>query len=140
MKTRVARIAQVEPGLTGQCHALYSKYYEGSSETYFRSDFKKKDLILLLSNSDGALCGFSTLAVFPFESANGPCRILFSGDTIIEHRHWGNLAFPRAWAFLAGQFALPSPAGTKSFTLLRLHTSLAICGGFPHTWIIALSY
>lgn len=58
---------------------LYRSYYEGAGEDVFGEDLAKKDLVILLKR-DGAVCGFSTLVVYPFQGI----RVLFSGDTVVD--------------------------------------------------------
>jgi hypothetical protein len=89
--------------------ALFSRYYAGTSKTQFEKDLSEKDSVILLRGADGALCGFSTLATFPFRHDGRDLRIVFSGDTIIERAHWGSQSFAYAWIRHIGKLAREDP-------------------------------
>jgi len=89
---------------------LYERYYEASSETRFRGDLRGKDHVILLSDRQGQLRGFSTLAVDTAVFDERPVRSIFSGDTIIEHACWGEQTLAFAWTRLAGRIKAAEPA------------------------------
>src|SRR5438046_5094218 len=78
--------------------ALYEMYYEGAERQRFFHDLDEKDRVILLIDGDG-IVGFSTQKVFAFDRV----RVLFSGDTIIDPRHWGTQELVRAWCRFAGR-------------------------------------
>jgi hypothetical protein len=88
--------------------ALYDTYYDGTSESLFREDLAGKSHVLLLE-SDGELRGFSTVAVVDFEFAGAANRAIFSGDTIIDHRFWGEQELVRAFCRFAGALKAAAP-------------------------------
>ena len=53
------------------------------------------------------LCGFSTLTLLQLPGA--PWRVLFSGDTIIDHAHWGEQALALEFCRFAGQIKASAP-------------------------------
>jgi len=90
-------------------YRLYESYYDATSPSLFRSDLDGKQFVITLREG-GELRGFSTLALieFAFESCAG--RALFSGDTIIDHRYWGEQTLARAFCHFAGRIKAAEPA------------------------------
>lgn len=83
-------------------HALHDRYYGGGDARTFRADLAAKtDLIVLTER--GVLRGFSTLAQQAFRTpAHGEGLAIFSGDTIIDHEHWGEQSLARSFCRYAG--------------------------------------
>ena len=72
-------------------------------------DLSGKDSVILLRDDTGKVCGFSTLATFPFRHDGRVLRIVFSGDTIIERAYWGSQSFAYAWIRHIGKLARQVP-------------------------------
>ncbi len=84
-------------------HGLMTAHYEAVPWDRFEADLSVKDEVLMLHDTDGTLCGFTTLAWNPagrFEEGD----ILFSGDTIIDRRCWGTQELVRAFCRRAGEW------------------------------------
>ncbi|HZX33696.1 MAG TPA: hypothetical protein VFF03_20265, partial [Rhodocyclaceae bacterium] len=75
---------------------LYLGYYDGSSPELFRSDLMSKDEALLLMSGE-ELAGFTTLKTYEAKWNGDRIRIIYSGDTIVSVRHWGQQALANAW-------------------------------------------
>jgi len=90
-------------------YALYRRYYDASSWQLFAADLAAKDHALLLRDEAGAVQGFSTLAVYERTFDRRPVRVIFSGDTIVDERHWGQQALALAWIRLAGGIKAARP-------------------------------
>ena len=99
----------LDAGLVSTMYRLYDCYYGAASETAFRRDLRAKDKVILLRNRAGELRGFSTLAVTEFDFDNRTHRAIFSGDTIIDRRHWGEHALAFTWIELAGSIKREAP-------------------------------
>ncbi|HUF63532.1 MAG TPA: hypothetical protein VMN36_15760 [Verrucomicrobiales bacterium] len=81
---------------------LYRRYYGGTDEGLFRSDLAGKTDVVLMRDGCGNLRGFSTIEVSPEQAAGRPVLVIFSGDTIVDHRYWGRNDFAFTWIrFLA---------------------------------------
>jgi len=89
-------------------HRLYAEYYDAASPALFRSDFGEKDYVFELRDG-GALRGFSTVALTDFEIAGDAGRALYSGDTIIDHRYWGEQTLTQAFCRFAGAVKAQRP-------------------------------
>ncbi len=90
-------------------YALYRRYYDASPWRLFASDLAAKDYAVVLRDETGAVQGFSTLAVYPRTFGARPVRVIFSGDTIVDERHWGQQSLAFAWLRLAGSIKASQP-------------------------------
>lgn len=83
-------------------YALMQRYYANVTESAFLSDLADKHwVILLLDPATHVLCGFSTQKLFEVTVDGRPRTILFSGDTIIDENHRGDVALSHVWGNLA---------------------------------------
>ena len=113
MSTQQAHIRCIQelPGaLQDSMFALYERYYTATSRQLFLEDLHNKDWVILLTDSQERLVGFSTLAILSFEFNGMPYRAIFSGDTIIAHTHWGEPALAFSWLRFAGRLKSEQPA------------------------------
>jgi hypothetical protein len=78
-------------------YALLCKHFKGTSFRDFLLDLEDKQHVIVLRNHQDKICGFSTQSVFEHRSCGSSCRIIFSGDTIIDPSHWGSLELSRIW-------------------------------------------
>jgi hypothetical protein len=74
-----------------QMYDLYSSYYENTSLDIFLNDLSKKTgAIMVVRKSDDRVVGFSTQQVLTLDIHGKAVRGVFSGDTIVDQRYWGN--------------------------------------------------
>ncbi|MGF6148314.1 Uncharacterised protein [Kingella potus] len=109
LTTRTEAPQNLSAAQTAALYALYARYYGGTSPELFRRDLAEKDHILLLEDESGQTRGFTTLKTIPFSHQGQSGRALFSGDTIIDHRYWGEQTLPLAWCALAGRLKAQQP-------------------------------
>lgn len=76
--------------------ALLCRHFEGVSRIQFEADLGEKDWALLL-HREGQLVGFTTLKVYPADTALGPINVFYSGDTIVDPAAWDSPALVRGW-------------------------------------------
>ncbi len=96
-------VGMIDEALRKELFSLFERYYADVDYGRFRRDMMEKDGLILLVGEDGAPRGFSTLGVSRHEIGGETIRALFSGDTIIDHRYWGEHAFALAWLRRAGE-------------------------------------
>lgn len=101
--------AALDEAVRREMYALYERYYDAASYERFRGDLAGKDHAVLLRDETGALRGFSTLAVYERLFGAEPVQVLFSGDTIVDERYWGQQALAFAWLRLAGEIKAQRP-------------------------------
>jgi len=75
-------------------YRLMEAHYAALSRERFRTDLAEKDRVILLQDRQGRVRGFSTLQCYPFTppTTHENVRIIYSGDTVIDRRHWGSQA------------------------------------------------
>jgi|SRR6185369_5802143 len=88
---------------------IFRCYYEETSREMFEEDLSNKLDVILLRGEDGAIRGFSTLSVIAYDDHGLSGRAIFSGDTIIQHEHWGSQALPLAFASYAASVKSANP-------------------------------
>lgn len=76
--------------------ALYLTAYEATDALVFEQDLASKDEVLLLY-CETQLVGFTSLKVYPCLWHGDPVQVLYSGDTVVDRRHWGQQAMSFAW-------------------------------------------
>ena len=100
--TQVLAATDVTPRLREAMLELMQTYYENISADQFVADLQEKQWVIVLRDSNGALCGFSTQRLIERDVDGRSITALFSGDTIVAREHWGDSALAQAW----GRFAL----------------------------------
>ncbi len=88
---------------------LYLSYYEATSPVRFEQDLATKDEVLLLHDARHVLRGFSTLKRYVCDGEAGACRVLFSGDTVVQHDFWGDQTLAFNWIRRAGAIKAEYP-------------------------------
>jgi hypothetical protein len=135
--TQILPVPRLDETKRDAMAALYFSSYDGSSAEIFQADLEEKDeVILLYSNNE--LAGFTTLRIFKHHWQGQPIQIVYSGDTIVAPKHWGqqNLAF--AWISRMGKIKQQTPDMPLYWFLLvkghRTYKYLSVFGKsfFPH--------
>jgi hypothetical protein len=93
LESSIVNCSRLSSSHRDEMFALYSRYYARARREIFLRDLAEKDQVILLRDACGAVAGFSTLKLMTV----GAARLLFSGDTVVERRHWNTPA-------LAGSF------------------------------------
>lgn len=124
--------SRLTAALVGAMFELYGRYYDAACPELFRSDLRDKDWVLLMHDREGRLQGFSTLALLETELGDTRLRALFSGDTIIDHRHWGQQTLAYTWIRFAGKLKSDSPE-------LPLYWFLVVKGQRTYRYLQAFS-
>jgi hypothetical protein len=94
--TAFASLAGLSEAVRREMASLYLAHYDGSSEALFYRDLSNKDEVLLL-RAAGKLVGFTTLRIFEREWQAKRIRVVYSGDTVVERKHWGQQALAFDW-------------------------------------------
>ncbi len=80
---------------------LMKRYYENTDEEIFHKDLSEKNWVLALYDKENHdLIGFSTQQLFNVVHNQDKYQILFSGDTIVDHKYWGSMMLSLAFAEL----------------------------------------
>lgn len=107
-KTEILKVSDLSKStLDAMCH-LYLTYYEGCDEARFSSDLSgKSEALLLYKNHE--MVGFTLYALYRETWQDRTMRIIYSGDTIVDHAHWGQQALAFTWISRAGQIKRLEP-------------------------------
>ena len=84
--------------------ALYLNYYDGSSREKILADLESKSEILLLLCED-EIVGFTTYQIYDTLLEEKLVKVIYSGDTVVHHGHWGQQSLGFAWVKRLGQFS-----------------------------------
>lgn len=113
--------------------AMFERFAEQYAEVdlpMFLRDLAAKRFVLVVREPAGPLAGFTTLAVDTAEAGGEPLRYLFSGDTFLDQRYWGDTTLLREWFRLAGRIRAEDPSTalywfliTKGHRTFRILTS-----------------
>lgn len=115
-------------------HALYASYYDAAPEGLFAGDLAGKDWVIEL-REDGILRGFTTLAIMHFTAGDVERRAIYSGDTIIDHRFWGEQALATAFCRFAGALKASDPETPLYwFLITKGHKTYRYLGAFSHCY------
>lgn len=134
LTAKVRRRQELGAADAGRMYALYATYYAEASAAQFAVDLAAKDYVIELV-ADGELRGFSTLAVLPFHAGGAARRALYSGDTIIEHRYWGEQALAIAFCRLAGALKAADPGMPLYwFLITKGHRTYRYLGAFAREY------
>lgn len=85
----IERIDTLDETTVRDMVSLYFNYYAGTNEQLFRRDLAAKDYVIILRENGDRLRGFSTQVVTEHQFEGAPIRTIYSGDTIVDHRYWG---------------------------------------------------
>ena len=88
---------------------IYLGMYDGSSAALFLNDLAKKDEALLVYAGD-KLVGFTTIRFYERDWQGRPIAVVYSGDTVVERKHWGQQELAFSWISRMGQFKQENPS------------------------------
>ncbi|MBZ0165967.1 MAG: hypothetical protein K8I00_04100, partial [Candidatus Omnitrophica bacterium] len=97
---KILAVDQLSANVIEQMMALMDCYYGNVRRDIFMRDLALKQGVLLVYNQTQKLCGFTTYAFFTTEFRGRTVAVLYSGDTVIEARHWGSLGTTRLFVAL----------------------------------------
>jgi hypothetical protein len=103
LRGRVLPISEMDQGIEERLFQLFSRYYLHVDRSQFEQDQAEKDWVLLLTDAQGEVQGFTTLKRFEIEVQDRHLQIVFSGNTIIDRAYWGSQELVATWCrFMAG--------------------------------------
>lgn len=107
-RSQVVSTRELGEGRIAEMSALYLENYAGSNGALFRADLMDKDHALLVFSGD-ALVGFTTIKCYEIDWQGKVTGIIFSGDTIVDPRHWGQRELAFAWLEFVGSIKAAAP-------------------------------
>jgi hypothetical protein len=98
LKARVVPVAALSLEDKARMFQLMQMYYDEVSREQFLTDLSKKsDVILLFDKTDSQIQGFSTLLCLRVSCGDRNVRGIFSGDTVVDQRYWGQRVLGKAF-------------------------------------------
>jgi hypothetical protein len=97
MQSRIVPVAEITEGDARAMYQIFARHYDCVSPDKFRLDLAEKDCVLVLCDTKGAICGFSTQKLMRLSVGGIPVRAVFSGDTIVDRAYWGEQELGRCW-------------------------------------------
>jgi hypothetical protein len=99
MKTKIIPVPQLQNPQIARMFEIMTGYYDNMKEENFRRDLQEKEDVILLLSPDGGIQGFSTILHKEMNIDGEKMIALYSGDTVLDKKYWGNgalgLAFGR---------------------------------------------
>lgn len=105
----IEAVDALDDGMIDDMFALYRRYYDGTSEQLFRGDLAHKQRVIVLRDRHHRLQGFSTVAVTAHLLDAKPVRSIFTGDTVVDQRYWGQQVLIGAFLRLSGSVKADAP-------------------------------
>jgi hypothetical protein len=84
-------------GQIGEMYSLMDQYYSRVRIDAFEKDLCEKDHAIIMSGADNRVYGFSTQQVLTSKVGDITTKCLFSGDTIIDRKYWGEQVLSSLW-------------------------------------------
>lgn len=98
LKGMVKPISEYTPEEIGIMYSLMAEFYNNTDEDVFKRDFYDKDYCLAMYHETDGLVGFTTQKIMEVEAAGRQVQGIFSGDTIIHKKYWGDMELFKVWA------------------------------------------
>lgn len=98
LKGEIRPISEYSEAEINTMYSLMEQFYDNTDETVFRRDIFNKDYCLSLWHETDGLVGFTTQKILELNVNGKPVHGVFSGDTIIHRKHWGETELFRTWA------------------------------------------
>jgi hypothetical protein len=103
LTAKLVDVVELTPLQREHMFTLMVEHYANVQRHVFEADLAEKRWVILVRDpSTNRLCGFSSQTLLDAPVGGRPVRVLFSGDTIIHRKCWGDPALSHVW----GQFAL----------------------------------
>jgi hypothetical protein len=99
---RITTVTELSADERTQMFRLMCRHYENVSQAGFDADLMEKRWIIQLYSPGGQLCGFSTQTLLDIVLEDRRIIALFSGDTVVDRKHWGDPAL----ACIGGRLAM----------------------------------
>ena len=88
---------ELSPEVEGEMYRLFNRHFEGVAHDRFTADLADKNWVLLLTDEEERLMGFSTLLFYTVTWEERPYSVVYSGDTIVDPSAWNSSVLSRSW-------------------------------------------
>jgi len=95
---KTLRVEKLQSHQIERMYFVFSRYYQDTCLNKFKDDLLKKDSVFLLfDDTEHAIQGFSTIVNINLKIDEKKIRGVFSGDTVIEKKYWGQGTLGKAF-------------------------------------------
>src|SRR5688500_7472487 len=102
LEGRLLPLEELSRSRRSQMFALFARHYDGVTLDQFEEDLAEKQWVIeVVDAADGSLCGVSRQCVIEAAVGGATVLALFSGDTIVDRKFWGDAALSHVWGHLA---------------------------------------
>lgn len=133
MRARILSVNELTENQINLMFRLMNEYYEHVTYENFRSDLFEKQKVILLVERDDSIKGFSTIVQTTMNVAGRSFIALYSGDTVLEKKYWGNGILPTAFGRYLIEVKLKNPMTSVYWFLISkgYKTYLLMANNFP---------
>jgi len=100
---------EVDDVTKNRLYCLWKTYYQNVDRLMFEQDIAEKDWVLLLSDAEGIVRGFTTLKYYDLTISGRRIRAIFNGSTIIDKDYWGDQELVRTWCRFMAELKREEP-------------------------------
>ncbi|MEZ6189609.1 MAG: hypothetical protein R3F62_31985 [Planctomycetota bacterium] len=117
-RTRLVRVSRLDAAERDAMFTLMARYYVGMERAGFERDLDEKQFVIRMQAQDGELLGFSTIQLLHSTYAGRKVVTVFSGDTVIDERCWGQKQLQRTFTKFLLRTRLRYPLRTVYWFLI----------------------
>ncbi len=133
LTSEIQATSSLDRVMIDRMYEVFQRHYDATTRARFEHDLAAKNWVLLLRDDGLAIRGFSTLQVYERDHEGEKCRILFSGDTVIDRDHWGEQELAFRWLRLAGRLQGERPELRHFWFLIsKGHRTFRYLPAFAH--------
>jgi hypothetical protein len=106
LKSQVVEQKDIPEKVRKELFSLYFRYFENTTESLFLDHMSHKDHVIVLRDmATEAIKGFATLKMLKVNVQGKEVYGIFTGDTIIDRRYWGEQELSSSFSYYAGSRA-----------------------------------
>jgi hypothetical protein len=137
LRGQMRAVSELTADLRDAMWALFRPYYADVTRATFDADLaKKQHVALVFDTGDGRLRGFSTIELYQHTVDGRAATIVYSGDTIVDPRYWGQQTLQLTFYRFVVQLKLRRPWVAVYWFLLSkgYKTYLVLARACPEHW------
>ena len=131
VNSRVITPADLDPAQRERMHELMAHHFTNVTADQFDRDLSEKDWVVVISDHDDTIQGFTTLKLLEMEDEGERILGFYSGDTILSPEYWGERGWLSTWSRHVFLSAEKYPDATSYWILLTAtHRTYQFLPGF----------
>jgi len=137
MKVRSTPVTEINIETMEKMWDLYSSNYQYVTREKFDRDLKSKTEVFVGTDSEsGEVCGFSTFEIYEHIFEGKKYGVLYSGDTMIDPRYWGQNGLRTAFLKAVLLWKIKNPRTPLYWLLIVMgyKTYLTMARNSPEYW------